>query len=125
MTASMTGNAGSAMPPTLTEQRDIRRLMLFFAIVYVVEGIGQARVGIIFQPLSYYLKVNGWSPVEVTAYFAVFNFPWVIKPAFGLVSDFVPLLGYRRKSYLILSSLGAAGAYGGIALLSAPAQFAP
>ena len=30
--------------------------MLFFAIVYVVEGIGQARVGIIYQPLTYYLE---------------------------------------------------------------------
>ena len=98
--------------------------MLFFAIVYVVEGIGQARVGIIFQPLSYYLKVNGWSPVEVTAYFAVFNFPWVIKPAFGLVSDFVPLLGYRRKSYLILSSICAAGAYAWISVLTKPVEFA-
>jgi MFS family permease len=102
----------------------MRRLMLFFAIVYVVEGIGQARVGVIFQPLSYYLKVKGWTPVEVTAYFAVLNFPWVIKPVFGLVSDFVPLFGYRRKSYLILSSLAAAGAYGWIARLTEPAEFA-
>jgi MFS family permease len=98
--------------------------MLFFAIVYAVEGIGQARVGIIFQPLTYYLKVNGWSPLEVTAYFAVLNFPWVIKPVFGLVSDFVPLFGYRRKSYLILSSLGAIGAYAGIAIVTEPREFA-
>ena len=96
----------------------MRRLMLFFAIVYAVEGIGQGRVGIIYQPLSYYLKVTGWTPVDVTAFFALLNFPWVIKPVFGLVSDFVPLLGYRRKSYLILSSLVAVGAYAGIAWLS-------
>jgi predicted MFS family arabinose efflux permease len=94
--------------------------MIFFAIVYVVEGIGQARIGIILQPLSYYLKVNGWTPLEVTGYFAVLNFPWVIKPVFGLVSDFVPLFGFRRKSYLILSSLCAVGAYAGIAALTEP-----
>ena len=109
---------------TAEDDRRIRRLMLFFAIVYVVEGIGQARVGIIYQPLTYYLKASGWSPVEVTAYFAILNFPWIIKPVFGLVSDFVPLLGYRRKSYLILSSLCAAGAYAGIARLTEPAEFA-
>jgi hypothetical protein len=45
--------------------------MLFFAIVYLVEGIGQARVGIIYQPLSYYLKEIGWTALQVTAYFAV------------------------------------------------------
>lgn len=98
--------------------------MLFFAVVYVVEGIGQARVGIIFQPLSYYLKVNGWTPLEVAAYFGVLNFPWIIKPVYGLVSDFIPLFGYRRKSYLILSSLCAVVAYAGIARLSDPSAFA-
>ena len=98
--------------------------MLFFAIVYVVEGIGQARVGIIYQPLNYYLKDIGWTPVQVTAYLAVLNFPWVIKPVFGLVSDFVPLFGYRRKSYLIIASICAVGSYAWIARLSEPSEFA-
>jgi MFS family permease len=98
--------------------------MLFFAIVYVVEGLGQARVGIIYQPLNHYLKEIGWTPLQVTAYIAVLNFPWIIKPVFGLVSDFIPLFGYRRKSYLIISSLCAAGAYAGIARLAEPGEFA-
>jgi MFS family permease len=98
--------------------------MLFFAIVYFVEGIGQARVGIIFQPLNYYLKDIGWTPVQVTAYLAILNFPWIIKPVFGLVSDFIPLFGYRRKSYLIISSICAVGAYAWIARLSEPSEFA-
>jgi MFS family permease len=98
--------------------------MLFFAIVYIVEGIGQARVGVIFQPLNYYLKVIGWTPVQVTAYLAILNFPWIIKPVFGLVSDFIPLFGYRRKSYLIISSICAVGAYAWIARLTEPSEFA-
>ncbi len=98
--------------------------MLFFALVFAVEGIGQARVGIILQPLTFYLKSNGWSPLDVTTYFAVLNFPWVIKPVFGLVSDFLPLFGYRRTSYLLLASAGAALSYGGIAFLSDPREFA-
>jgi MFS family permease len=106
------------------EQHATRRLMLFFAIVFAVEGIGQARVGIILQPLTNFLKTNGWSPLQVTAYFAVLNFPWVIKPVFGLVSDFLPLFGYRRTSYLLLASAGAALGYAGIALLNEPGEFA-
>jgi MFS family permease len=98
--------------------------MLFFAIVYVVEGVGQARVGVVFQPLNNYLKVIGWTPVEVTAYLAILNFPWIIKPVLGLVSDFVPLFGYRRKSYLIVSSVCAVGAYAWIARLTEPGEFA-
>jgi MFS family permease len=113
-----------ASPSPFGDGRDIRRLMLFFAIVYVVEGIGQARVGVILQPLTNYLKTHGWTPLEVTAYFGVLNFPWVIKPVFGLISDFVPLFGYRRTSYLLLASAGAAAGYAGIALLDAPSEFA-
>ena len=109
---------------TAEEDRHISRLMLFFAIVYLVEGIGQARVGIIYQPLTHYLKEIGWTALQVTAYFAVLNFPWVIKPVFGLVSDFVPLFGYRRKSYLIIASLCAVGAYAGIARQAEPGEFA-
>lgn len=31
--------------------------------------------------------------------------PWLIKPVYGFISDSVPLFGYRRRSYLILSGL--------------------
>ncbi len=99
--------------------------MLFFATVYVVEGIGQGRVGILYQPINHYLKEIGWTPLEVTAYLALFNFAWVIKPAYGLLSDFVPLFGLRRKSYLIVASVLAAASYAWVARLSAPAEFAP
>jgi predicted MFS family arabinose efflux permease len=98
--------------------------MLFFAIVFAVEGIGQARVGVILQPLTSYLKTSGWTPLEVTAYFGVLNFPWVIKPVFGLISDLVPLFGYRRTSYLLLASAAAAAGYAGIAILKSPSEFA-
>ncbi|HJS85061.1 MAG TPA: hypothetical protein VJ779_06340, partial [Acetobacteraceae bacterium] len=102
----------------------IGRLMLLFAIVYVVEGIGQARVGIIAQPLTYFLKESGWTPVRITAFLAIFTLPWVIKPVYGIVSDFVPLFGYRRKSYLLIANAVAAVAYGMVAAIAAPASMA-
>src|SRR5436305_14264668 len=95
---------GSAPQP---DRSAMRRLMWFFAIVYVVEGLGQTG-GLIAQPLSYFLKeVHGWTAVQVAGYLTLFNLPWVIKPLYGAVSDFVPLLGYRRKSYLILVNAAA------------------
>ena len=97
--------------PDATRPRAISHLLIFFALVYVVEGLGQI-VGLISQPLNYYLKeVHGWTPVQVTAFFTVFNLPWIIKPVYGLISDFVPLFGYRRKSYLILANIAAIGGY--------------
>jgi MFS family permease len=100
----------------------VRRLMLFFAVVYVVEGFGQAG-GLIAQPLNYYLKqTQGWSPVQVTAALTLFNLPWVIKPLYGLISDFIPLFGYRRKSYLILANIFATLAFLAVTQLTAPSH---
>ena len=94
--------------------------MVFFALVYVVEGLGQTG-GLIAQPLNYFLKETyGWTPVQVTAYLTVLNFPWIIKPVYGIVSDFVPLFGYRRKAYLVLANAAAAAAYLWVAGLTAP-----
>ena len=35
---------------------------------------------------------------------ALLAVPWTIKPVFGLLSDFVPLLGSRRRNYLLLAN---------------------
>ena len=98
------------------------RLLLFFALVYVVEGVGEID-GLIAQPLSFYLKqVQGWTALQVTAYLTIFNFPWIIKPIYGLLSDFVPLFGYRRKTYLIAANVAAAAAFLWTTQLTVPSQ---
>src|SRR3984893_16656587 len=103
-----------------SDAKTIRRLLIFFALVYVVEGLGQI-VGLISQPLNYYLKeVHGWTPVQVTAFVTVFNLPWIIKPLYGLVSDFVPLFGYRRESYLLLVNVAAMAGFIWVTPLTAP-----
>jgi MFS family permease len=99
----------------------VSRLMLFFAIVYTVEGIGQAKVGVIWQPLTHYLKeTQNWDPVQIAASLAVLDVPWVIKPLYGMVSDFLPLFGYRRRSYLLVANTGAVAAFLWTAQVLAP-----
>ena len=96
--------------------------MLFFGLVYVVEGIGQTG-GLIAQPLNYYLKETfGWTPVQVTAYLTILNLPWIIKPVYGIVTDFLPLFGYRRKAYLVIANAAGAGAYCWVTQITAPGQ---
>ena len=96
--------------------------MLFFGLVYVVEGIGQTG-GLIAQPLNYFLKQTfGWTPVQVTAYLTILNLPWIIKPVYGIVSDFLPLFGYRRKAYLVIANAAGAAAYCWVTQITAPGQ---
>src|SRR5215469_10652390 len=96
--------------------------MLFFGLVYVIEGIGQTG-GLIAQPLSFLLKQTyGWTALQVTAYLTVLNLPWIVKPVYGIVSDFLPIFGYRRKSYLVLANLAAVGAYCWVAQTTSPSE---
>jgi predicted MFS family arabinose efflux permease len=106
------------------DHRLVDRLLWFFALVYIVEGLGQV-VGLISQPLTFYLKeVHGWTPVQVTAFVTLFNLPWVIKPLYGLVSDFLPLFGYRRKSYLLLANTAAIGGFLWVTQIETPSVLA-
>ena len=109
-----------AIGRTEGERAQLRRLMLFFGLLYFAEGAGQTD-GLISQPLNYYLKeIYRWSPVEITAYLTVLNLPWFIKPLYGAVSDFIPLFGYRRITYLIAANAVAAAGYFAISQSSAP-----
>lgn len=100
--------------------------MWFFAIVYAVEGIGQAGAGILGQPIVYYLKqVMGWDPVHVSASLAVLNIPWVIKPLWGAISDFVPLFGYRRRTWLVAANLLGIAAFAWVAMLGGGTMLIP
>jgi MFS family permease len=104
----------------------INRTMWFFAIVYSVEGIGQARSGIMWQPLSHWLKESlHWTPVTISASLAILDLPWVIKPLWGAISDFVPLFGYRRRPYLVLANIAAFLAFAWVATIDTTTSMIP
>lgn len=44
----------------------------------------------------------GLSPAMMGLYLSYTTLPWMIKPFWGIITDSKPLLGYRRKSYIIL-----------------------
>lgn len=74
--------------------------LLAILMVYFVQGIlGLARLAV-----SFFLKDDlGLTPAQVAAMMGIASLPWVIKPLFGFMSDSLPILGYRRRSYLVLS----------------------
>jgi MFS family permease len=79
---------------------DTQRLAVLFAIVYFAQGMW----GLPDQTITITFKDRGFEPGPVAAFFAFATVPWMIKPVYGLLSDFVPLFGRRRKSYLLLTS---------------------
>ncbi|EXC01114.1 hypothetical protein L484_025485 [Morus notabilis] len=77
--------------------------------VVVVYGISQglggalARVG-----TEYYMKdVQKVQPSEAQIYAGITSIPWIVKPLWGLLTDVLPIFGYRRRPYFLLAgSLG-------------------
>lgn len=88
------------------------KLLLYFAITYLGNGFACAQYNIMAQPLQYYFRTGlHWSPDVIASYMALFMIPWVMKPLFGIVCDFLPMFGYRRKSYLVVANIIAALAF--------------
>ena len=77
---------------------------IFFAALYFVQSVGDPTSGLIAQPVRSLLRSWGESPAALGASMALLAVPWTIKPAFGLLSDFVPLFGSRRRNYLLLAN---------------------
>jgi MFS family permease len=95
--------------------REARRLALLFAVVYFAQGMWYLPN----QTITIILKDAGFSAGMVANFFVVSATPWLAKPVYGMLSDFVPLLGRRRLSYLVVSSALAAGAAFGLGLTGA------
>lgn len=69
-------------------------------VVYFMQGA----LGISGIALPLYLRGLHWTISEITTVTAIASFPWIFKILYGLASDAFPLFGYRRKSYLMISS---------------------
>jgi MFS family permease len=90
---------------------DARRLAVLFAVVYFSQGMYYVSS----QPVTFTLKEKlGLSAAQVGTFGWITLFPWIIKPAYGLLSDSVPLFGRRRKSYFLITCTIAT--VGGLAL---------
>lgn len=72
------------------------------ALVYFVQGA----LGLAHLAVSFFLKDRlGLGPAEVASLVGIAMIPWTIKPIYGMISDSFPIAGYRRRPYLVLSSI--------------------
>jgi MFS family permease len=85
---------------------DTQRLAVLFGVVYFAQGMWYLPN----QTITIVLKERGLSAGQVADLFLITIIPWLIKPVYGLLSDFVPLFGRRRQSYFLVTCSLAAGA---------------
>lgn len=76
--------------------------VLGVVVVYgISQGLGGAlnRVG-----TEYYMKdVHKVQPSEAQVYGGITSIPWLVKPIWGLLTDVLPIFGYRRRPYFIFA----------------------
>jgi len=75
----------------------------FFALLYFVQGLCEPTEGLLSQPIYKILEDWGFVATQTSLFMAVLSQPWTFKPLFGLLSDFIPLWGSHRWSYLVVS----------------------
>jgi len=92
---------------------EARRLAALFAIVYFAQGM----IYLPDQVVAIVFKERGLTAGQLAAFTWITTIPWFIKPVYGLLSDFVPLFGTRRRSYFLIMSGGAALAAVAVSLM--------
>ena len=92
-------------------KKQIRFLMFIVGTYYFLQAMG-GNPGLHIQSLQKLLKESRhFSPVQSAAFFAFLNIPWMIKPIYGIISDFFPIFRSRRKNYFIISGILAVASY--------------
>lgn len=81
-----------------------RNLVIVFATLYFVQGVAEPTAGLVSQPVRSLLLSWGKNAEEIAAFMFLISLPWSFKPLFGLLTDFVPIFGLRRKVYFIGAS---------------------
>ncbi len=90
-----------------TNKKWFLKLGVLFTAVYFFSLNGLAALPSL--SLQFLLKNQMKLGASQMAYFqAIVLIAWVIKPLWGYISDTFPILGSRRKSYLVMSSILAA-----------------
>jgi MFS family permease len=101
-----------AQAPAARRDAEFYRLAIFFAAIYFVQGLAEPQAGIATQPIFFLLKDElKLTAGETATFLALVTLAWNVKPLYGLLSDLVPLFGYRRRSYLLIASAMAAAGW--------------
>ncbi|QQE64610.1 folate/biopterin family MFS transporter [Leptolyngbya sp. BL0902] len=108
VSSSSSGGIKGFLENRILQGQPLTSELVAILMVYFVQGIlGLARLAV-----SFFLKDDlGLSPAEVAALTGIAALPWTIKPLFGFISDGLPIGGYRRRPYLLLSGLLGAAAW--------------
>ncbi|CAL5068693.1 unnamed protein product [Urochloa decumbens] len=78
-------------------------VLVVVAVYGACQGVGNSVGGV---AAGYYWKdVQRVQPSAAQFYQGVTDAPWVVKPLWGLLTDVIPVAGYRRRPYFVLAGV--------------------
>lgn len=87
---------------SLEEHYGYKLLVMLFSTQHLIKGFAASFI----SPCTSYLlasyKVSG---PHMQVFLGVMQLPWAMKPIIGLISDALPINGYNKSPYIILSSI--------------------
>jgi folate/biopterin transporter len=87
---------------SLGESFGCQLLLLLFATEHVLKGFVCTLTG----QASYFIFASyGVNAARMQIYSGVVQLPWSIKPVFGLISDVFPIGGFKKRPYMLLTSI--------------------
>ena len=96
----------TSQPMIQSGQSQFRRVMMLVGIGYMFFIFSDHRFGIMVLAMKVILKDQlHLEPTKIASFFGIANMAWYFKPLAGLLTDNFPLLGTRRKGYLVVSAL--------------------
>jgi len=86
----------------LSEQFGSKLLILLFASQHMLKGLASGLSG---ESSRWIFKEYNIPGPHMQIYSGVIGLPWALKPIIGMISDIVPIYGYNKAPYILVSSL--------------------
>jgi MFS family permease len=111
--ASVSANLGADIPVAETQYTERPQLTRWVVLIGAATfATTMSQTGILRLPFQNLLKSElNVSREAMASFFALTALAWYFKPLAGILTDSVPLLGTRRRHYLIFSAFCAAAFY--------------
>jgi len=92
----------------LSDKVGYKLLTILFVVEHVMRGFVDAAQR---QGTNFIFKTYSVPAPTISIYGGVIGLPWALKPLIGLVSDIMPIGGYAKMPYMIMSSMVGAFSY--------------
>ena len=87
---------------TLSDVYGLKLLLILFASQHVLKGFVMS---LTISSTDFLLKEHQLTGPQLQMYKAIIALPWALKPLVGILSDSMPLFGYRKAPYILIATI--------------------